>query len=140
MSDDPPLSSVRQARDKTISLHECRAIRALDRSDDYTRSEIAFMFETRTRTIKAHIEYDCDHARERATNGTGRIHTQYSDDALLTAFQAVYDKQPYQRMSQDVYDEYADPDDPSSSAILNRFDGWQNARQKAFPNRSESNE
>jgi hypothetical protein len=47
-------------RHGTVSAAECRAMRALD-DGDYARREIAFIFETRVRTVSHHADGGCVH-------------------------------------------------------------------------------
>jgi hypothetical protein len=49
---------------RRITDQECLAIRALDRDEGYTRSEIAFLFETRVETVAHHATSHCAHCAE----------------------------------------------------------------------------
>jgi hypothetical protein len=125
------LSHARQQRDSVLSLQECRAIRALDSDDDYTRSEIAFMMECQVGTVAHHADRECDHATldsdERAD-----LSVEYDDTTLLDALRVVDAGQPYSVLSQAVYAEYKPEDFPAPSTIARRFGGWQAARERAF--------
>ena len=132
MTDATPQPEGRGRPEDAISAQECRAIRALDRDDDYTRTEIAFLLESGIETVARHADRECHHNRllpddgERATP-----QCDYTDGELLDAFRVVYDRQPYQRMSQSVYDEYRPDDFPAAGTILTRFNGWPKARKAA---------
>jgi hypothetical protein len=107
-------------------------MRALDRDGDYTRSEIAFLFETGADTVARHVDRECHH--NRLLPGDGEPDTprnDYTDGELIDAFRQVYDRQPYQRMSQATYDRERPDDFPAATTIHNRFGGWPEARAKA---------
>jgi len=114
-------------RHSEISHHECRAMRAL-KTDGYTHAEIAFMFETRDGTVGKHVRHECEHNTKRVKQSAREGHKQYTDTELLTAYREVYQKQPYQRMSQACYDNHRDDSHPSATTIHNRFGSWPNAR------------
>jgi len=57
---------------------------------------------------------------------------QYSDTDLLTAYRLVYDRQPYQRMSQSCYESYRPAEFPGATTIQRRFGGWPAARKRAW--------
>jgi len=135
MSDVP--EAVRESGAGNLSSHmsarECLAMRELDADDDYTRSEIAFMFEAKSSTVARHCDGDCDHHQWAGVRG-GRT---YSTDDLLTAFRLVYERQPYARMSQDCYDDFRPDGFPGSSTIQERFGSWPTARKRARGGRDE---
>jgi hypothetical protein len=107
-----------------VSAHECRAMRQLDRDDEYTRSEIAFMFETKVETVARHADRECPHVTDARTDPQ----KEYTETDLVTAYRAVCEDQPYQQMSQQVYDEHRPDDYPSASTIRERFGSWPAAR------------
>jgi len=114
---------------ETVTQNECRAIRQLDRGD-YTRSEIAFMFEIQVPTVTQHADRECHHQRlseERSVD-------KYSKADLRTAFRVVYDTQPYKQMSQQVYQKHRPEDYPSYATIAEAFGGWINARKEVWGN------
>jgi len=116
-----------------ISARECLAMRELDAADGYTRSEIGFMFGCQVRTVAVHCDGDCDHHQWAGVRG-GR---KYSNDDLLTAFRLVYERQPYELMSQDCYDDFRPDGFPGSSTIQERFGSWPTARERARGGRDE---
>lgn len=119
------MSTIAERANKSlVSAHECRAMRQLDAADDYTRSEIAFMFETKVETIARHADRECPHVVDARTDPQ----KEYSEGDLVTAYRAVYEGQPYQQMSQQVYDECRPDDYPSASTIRERFGSWPAAR------------
>jgi len=128
--------TVGKNRHTEISHHECRAMRAL-KCDGYTHSQIAFMFEAREGTVGRHVRHECEHNTKRVKESASEGHKEYTDTELLTAYREVYEKQPYQRMSQACYDNYRDDRHPSASTIHRRFGSWPNARALVW---GESNE
>lgn len=113
-------------------------MRAL-KCDEYTHAEIAFMFETREATVAKHINKNCHHQSrtpEYVNNPDGKPRT-YSDEDLLAAYRQIYDKQPYERMSQSAYDSHRTDHDPSSSTIIRRFGSWPNARALVWGDEDE---
>jgi hypothetical protein len=110
-----------------VSVHECRAMRHLA-ADDYGTSVLAFMFETKSTTVSRHVGRDCQHV---AIHETGNPRERWTERALLTAYRVVYEQQPYERMSQAVYDEYRPDEFPSGGAITKRLGSWTAARDRA---------
>lgn len=119
----------------SVSEHECRAMRQLDRDEDYGRSEIAFMFEMKDETVRRHCDRECHHNRLGPAPETVR---EYHDEELLNAFRLVYDRQPMSRMSQQTYEEYRPDDFPSFGTIADRFGGWPEARKLAWGESEEA--
>lgn len=137
MSDAPTREQVTRTDARNLSTRisprECLAMRELDADDGYTRSEIAFMFECKVRTVAVHCDGACDHQQWTGVSN-GR---QYSDNDLLTAYRLVYERQPYPAMSSGCYDAYRPAEFPASSTIQDRFDSWRAARERA---RGDSND
>jgi len=114
-----------------ISEHECIAMRELYRGD-YTHSELAFMFECKDSTVARHVNKECHHNNVDSTGYTiDNPKKEYSDSELLNAFRRVYDRQPYERMSQSSYDEHRKDSQPAATTIHNRFGSWPEARRLA---------
>lgn len=130
MSDSEHAARARAFREDLVSVGECRAIRALDRDDDYTRSEIAFMFELQVRTVAHHADRECHHQQLRSDGPT--IHREYHDSALLDAVRQVFDRQPYDELTTTVYDATRPDDFPTAMTIVRRFGSWQAALERAF--------
>jgi hypothetical protein len=132
MNEIAPHPDGRGRPEDEVSPQECRAIRALDRDDDYTRSEIAFLLESGVDTVARHADRECHHNRLLPDDGEQTTQwCDYSDGELLDAFRVVYDRQPYQRMSKAVYEEYRPDDYPAAGTILKRFGSWPEAREAA---------
>ncbi len=112
-----------------ITPHECRAMRELYRGD-YTHSELAFMFECKDETVARHVNRECPHNDIDDTGPIG-AKQRYTDDQLLQAFRLVYDRQPYQEMSQTVYEKHRPDHFPNATTIHRRFDSWGEVRQLA---------
>jgi len=110
-----------------ISKHECHAMRALDRDDDYTRGEIAFIFECKEPTVKHHVERDCPHIVE-----VDQQKGKYPTGDLVTAFQLVRDRCTVKRMSQHKYRKEKPDKFPSTSTMIERFGTWTNLREEAL--------
>lgn len=127
-SDPADRPSARAAPEEAISGHECRAMRCLDADADYSRPEIAFMFGCKATTVAQHADRECHHQRLTASQSYER----FSDEDLLLAYRLVYDRQPYRRMSEDVYREYRPEEFPSYGTIQRRFGSWTAARERAF--------
>lgn len=119
-------SIAEREKSHTISAAECRAMRALEEDDDYTRTEIAFIFECTPPTVRRHVGEDCQHIRQ---NPGSR---EYSLLDCLAAFREVYEMQDYERMSQNTYDSCRPGDFPSSGTIQRRFGSWIEAREAAW--------
>lgn len=115
--------------ESSVSAQECVAMRALDRDDEYTRSEIAFMFESKSRTVARHCDRECHHQIV-DDDGEESIR-KWTDGQLLNAFRIVYDRQPYEQMSQRVYEEERPDDFPSKGTICRVFGSWTQAREQA---------
>jgi len=54
----------------------------------------------------------------------------YSDMDLLEAFVVVKERQPYQRMSAEIYNDYRG-DQPEASTLRKRFGPWTTVREYA---------
>lgn len=113
-----------------VSAHECRAMRALDRSGDYSRSEIAFMFEVQVQTVTRHVDRNCQHNDlEREGRGSTREHTPAQ---MLTAFRLVYDQQPFERLTSGGYESGRPDDWPAASTMIREFGSWDAVRAAAW--------
>lgn len=55
---------------------------------------------------------------------------KYLDSELVEALRSVDTRHPYQQMSEDVYDEYRDTEDPSSDTIIGRLGPWSVVRAR----------
>jgi len=55
------MSLAEEVNQSRISPAECRAMRALDGDEDYSRPEIAFMFECKDETVGRHCDGECAH-------------------------------------------------------------------------------
>ncbi|AFH22635.1 hypothetical protein OSG_eHP31_00115 [environmental Halophage eHP-31] len=113
-------------RKSTISPHECRAIRQLDRDGDYSRPELAFLFECKDETIRRHAERDCQHS-----GPVGGMAQTYSDSDLKVAFRDVRERAPYRQLSADAYEDYRPDDYPHQRTLVDRFGSWTEAREAA---------
>jgi len=111
-------------REETISAHECRALRQLDRDDDYSRPELAFMFECKDETVRRHVERDCHHSGP--VSGMARV---YSKSDLRVAYRDVREAAPYRQISAPVYDEYRPDNYPCADTLIRRFGSWTEARE-----------
>lgn len=112
--------------DSFVSRHECEAMRQLDKDPDYSRSEIAFMFETGSDTVTRHCDEDCQHS-DPLPGGPGRGQ-KYDRADMRAAFLAVHNNQPYQQMSAGVYDDRRLTAYPSADTIVREYGSWTDAR------------
>jgi hypothetical protein len=126
----------RDAQESAISRDECRAIRALDHDDGYTRSEIAFMMECQVPTVARHADGECHHDRWAESTAASQP-IQYSVETLREAYLRVLERVPGDIMSARRYDEFRDDDDPSRGAFASRFGSWPEARQFVRGGRDE---
>jgi predicted GNAT superfamily acetyltransferase len=110
----------------SISEAECRAIYHLDKTPDYTRSEIAFMMESKVETVARHADRECDHWDFSPKRAMG---PQWTVEELLQAFRMTYAKQPYERMSPDIYEDFRDDEMPSKTTIAREFGSWTSVRE-----------
>lgn len=121
----------------SVSRAECVCWRILNEEhpDYYTKTLLAFMFETRVPTVAKHINEECHHDYiDKDEEESINPHQKHTSEEMLTAFRIVNYMVPYQKMSQQLYDEERPDDFPSSSAIMRRFGGWPDAREKALEN------
>jgi len=113
----------------SVSYHECQSMRALNRGE-YSVYDIAELFDVDASKVVDHINCDCKH-NQLDLRGHVRPKQSYSDEQLLLAFNQVYDRQPYQRMSQNVYRDTKPDGYPSVDTIIRRFGSWTKARELA---------
>jgi len=109
--------------------HECRAMRELYRGE-YSINEVSILFQRKKDTIQNHIDKKCVHELD-AHNKPSDPYQEYTVEELLQAFRNVYEKQPYEYMSQKVYDDYRDSTHPCAATICRRFESWPEARRLA---------
>lgn len=115
-------------RETEISHHECRAFRAL-KCDGYTHGEIAFMFECTDSTVGKHVRHECTHETKRPKETAREGHCKYTTAEMAQAYREVYQRQPYERMSQSAYDTHRDDSHPAACSIQKRFGSWPKARK-----------
>jgi len=112
-----------------ISTHECRAMRELYQGD-YTHSELAFLFECKDETVANHVNKECNHGPNSLHENVEALQ-RYTKQDLLTAFRLVYEEQPYDTMSQVVYEDHRPERFPAQITIQRRFGSWPEARRLA---------
>lgn len=95
-------------------------MQALDDDPEYTRSEIAFIFECQTGTVASHVDGECSHSKE---------HPQYSREELIDAYRTAHNRADVLVLSANVYEAHRDDDHPSHAAFYSVFGSWPAARK-----------